>query len=369
MRDELPLEPLMAEVARVRDEAGAVRSSSPVLERAVAALEQTVEELHVAAEELQVKNEELLLAMGDLDDERRRYRDLFDLAPDGYLVTDEQGVVVEANRAAADLVGRPAESLIGVRVLDLVVPAGRADAARRMRPVGRGQDGEAIIDLATTTGRRLVQVHYRRAGGETDERDARTHWTLTDLERPIFDAELATRDDPALIRRWLGIYGELVAVAESLRNGMLDHAESVSRGARSVILDAQVRPLEVHLARVTRRREHWSRRHAAVVGLELNPETGQARYGDRVVQMTPREQQLLAFLVDRPGSFFPSRVLLTRAWHASYLSEEQVRTYVGRLRRKLQELNFPCELVTRRPQGYAVVFAEGDGLPPSPSPV
>jgi DNA-binding response OmpR family regulator len=158
-------------------------------------------------------------------------------------------------------------------------------------------------------------------------------------------------------------------VAEELLDDVVGRADGLSRPARAHLTSTQVRPLEAHVARLRKRREHWSGRHASEVGLELSPETGVARYGDRTVPMTRREQQLLRFLVDRPGTFSSSRVLLSRAWHASYLSEEQVRTYVGRLRRKLTELQLPCELVTQRPQGYALVFAEGDGNVPSPSPV
>ncbi|MBI1910549.1 MAG: PAS domain S-box protein [Deltaproteobacteria bacterium] len=39
----------------------------------------------------------------ELGIERQRYRDLFDFAPDGYLVTDTHGTILEANRAAAIL--------------------------------------------------------------------------------------------------------------------------------------------------------------------------------------------------------------------------------------------------------------------------
>jgi len=35
-----------------------------------------------------------------LEHERERYRDLFELAPDPYIVTDRRGVIREANRAA-----------------------------------------------------------------------------------------------------------------------------------------------------------------------------------------------------------------------------------------------------------------------------
>ena len=72
-----------------------------------------VEELHVAMEELRQQNEELALAQQSVEDERRRYQELFDCAPDGYLVTDVQGVILEANRAAVRLLNVPQPDLTG----------------------------------------------------------------------------------------------------------------------------------------------------------------------------------------------------------------------------------------------------------------
>ncbi len=65
----------------------------------------TLEELRVAEEELKAQNEELASARESLESERQRYRDLFEWAPDGYLVTDVNGAIREANRAAAALLG------------------------------------------------------------------------------------------------------------------------------------------------------------------------------------------------------------------------------------------------------------------------
>jgi len=76
-------------------------------------LAKTNEELEVAEEELRSQNEELLAARQTLEDERQRYQDLFEFAPDGYLVTDPQGIIQEANRAAVALLGVPSGSLFG----------------------------------------------------------------------------------------------------------------------------------------------------------------------------------------------------------------------------------------------------------------
>ncbi|WP_214020415.1 PAS domain S-box protein [Methanoculleus sp.] len=57
-----------------------------------------------------------------LEQERSRYRELFDLAPDGYFVCDPQGTILDVNRAGALLLGRGRESLIGTPGQSLIVP-------------------------------------------------------------------------------------------------------------------------------------------------------------------------------------------------------------------------------------------------------
>lgn len=71
------------------------------------------EELQVAAEELHQQNEELASAQMAVETERQRYQDLFDFAPDAYLVTDVAGIIREANRAAATLLNISQRFLVG----------------------------------------------------------------------------------------------------------------------------------------------------------------------------------------------------------------------------------------------------------------
>lgn len=53
--------------------------------------------------------------------ERDRYADLFELAPDAYLVTDTYGIIMEANAAATRLLRGSAPSLCA-KALDLFIP-------------------------------------------------------------------------------------------------------------------------------------------------------------------------------------------------------------------------------------------------------
>lgn len=79
----------------------------------VAELETAATELRAAEEELREQSMNLLAGHEQLEAERARYRDLFEAAPDGYLVTDRTGKIYEANRAAANMLGLNTEFLTG----------------------------------------------------------------------------------------------------------------------------------------------------------------------------------------------------------------------------------------------------------------
>ncbi|WP_292366216.1 MULTISPECIES: PAS domain-containing sensor histidine kinase [unclassified Methanoculleus] len=57
-----------------------------------------------------------------LEQEHRHYRELFDLAPDGYFVCDPRGTILDVNRAGTLLLGRERESLIGTPSTDSIAP-------------------------------------------------------------------------------------------------------------------------------------------------------------------------------------------------------------------------------------------------------
>jgi PAS domain S-box-containing protein len=69
-------------------------------------------ELQVHQIELEMQNEELLRTQAELDAARERYFDLYDLAPVGYCTISEQGLILEANLAAANLLGMARGTLV-----------------------------------------------------------------------------------------------------------------------------------------------------------------------------------------------------------------------------------------------------------------
>ena len=89
-------------------------------------LQVALEDLHCFQEELQIQNEELEMARASSDIERQRYQDLFNFAPDGYLVTDKSGIIREANRTAGILLSAQQEFLIGKPLFMFVSPQARS---------------------------------------------------------------------------------------------------------------------------------------------------------------------------------------------------------------------------------------------------
>ncbi|HXE58060.1 MAG TPA: ATP-binding protein [Gemmatimonadales bacterium] len=108
-------------------------------------LRETLEELDTIQQQLKRRNQELAAANQAAEAERRRYRDLFESAPDGYLVTDDRGIIVEANRAATTLLRTP--DLAGRPLAGFLAPEASAEFAERLVELRRsGQlDWEARV--------------------------------------------------------------------------------------------------------------------------------------------------------------------------------------------------------------------------------
>ncbi|HXV44521.1 MAG TPA: histidine kinase dimerization/phosphoacceptor domain -containing protein [Anaerolineae bacterium] len=104
---------------------GETPGSTAEVDETLLELSVTLEELQAANEELSQQNQELIETRQAEEMERRRYQNLFDFAPDSYLVTDVEGVIREANRAASILFRIHRQYLPGKPLLLFVAPEER----------------------------------------------------------------------------------------------------------------------------------------------------------------------------------------------------------------------------------------------------
>ncbi|MEA5572004.1 ATP-binding protein [Calothrix sp. UHCC 0171] len=88
-------------------------------------LSSALEELTVILEELNVQYEELVQTRQELELERQRYWELFEFAPDAYIVTDTAGVIQQANQFTAGFFGIRKEFLVGKPLVVFISKAER----------------------------------------------------------------------------------------------------------------------------------------------------------------------------------------------------------------------------------------------------
>jgi PAS domain S-box-containing protein len=148
---------------------------------AIEELDVAWEELHVAEEELRQQGEELDAAQAALLTEQARYRDLFNAAPVAYVVTDGNGCILEANRAAVEGLRTSEGSLVGKPLLVFVPPEQRRafrSLLVRLPQVRRVAVWETLIQPRQAPAwPASVSVAVRDAGGGARE----IRWLLRDV--------------------------------------------------------------------------------------------------------------------------------------------------------------------------------------------
>jgi DNA-binding response OmpR family regulator len=91
-------------------------------------------------------------------------------------------------------------------------------------------------------------------------------------------------------------------------------------------------------------------------GMVLDGNARRLSAGGREVAFTRREWDLLSILVNHPNRFLGAREILRLGWRAGDHEAEQLRTYVRRLRRKLESVEVPFELLSEHGLGYCLAF-------------
>lgn len=126
------IEAVYQRALHLREQATTNPVDPSLLDLALKDLYLVLEELQAVDAELHQQNQRLSNTQYEVDLERQRYRILFELAPDGYIVTDEKGQIYHANRAAATLCAQPQAGLMGKPLMVLIEPEDWPEFRRRL---------------------------------------------------------------------------------------------------------------------------------------------------------------------------------------------------------------------------------------------
>ncbi|MEH2326233.1 MAG: PAS domain S-box protein [Nostoc sp.] len=142
-------------------------------------LQLALEELQVVEEELREQNEELAVAHELVELERQRYQDLFEFAPDGYLVTDTAGIIQEANRATAILLAVRQKYLVNKPLSIFIAHQDRQTFNTRLNNSQQEQEWEIYLK---PRGGKAFAASIRAAGMyDFEGKQVGWRWLLCDI--------------------------------------------------------------------------------------------------------------------------------------------------------------------------------------------
>ena len=162
--------------------------------------------------------------------------------------------------------------------------------------------------------------------------------------------------DGVEVCRALRSEGDVPILMLTARDGLDDRVEGLDSGAD----DYLVKPFEraellARLRALLRRRPPRGSAFLVAGDLRLNPDTREALRGDRELELTGREFELLEHLLRNQRLVVSREKLLDEVWdYGPYAETNTVDVFVSNLRRKLEAGGEPRLLHTVRGSGYVL---------------
>ncbi len=226
-----------------------------------------------------------------------------------------------------------------------------SDADNLMGRVLVVEDDEDIADVLRRSLRQ--EGHEVRTAGDGEEALAMAAEFVPDLV--ILDLGLPKLDGVEVCRK-LRAAGDVPILILTARTDTGDRVEGLDAGAD----DYLVKPFEraellARLRALLRRRPPRGTASLTVGDLVLNPGTREVTRGERVVDLTNREFELLEFLMRNERLVISRERLLEEVWGYDPTSmTNTIDVFISNLRRKLEEGGEERILHTKRGAGYVV---------------
>ncbi len=210
----------------------------------------------------------------------------------------------------------------------------------------------------TSALRRTLSYEGYQVSSATNGESALAQIRLKPPDLVILDLMLPGIDGLEVCRRLRGAGEQLAILMLTARDAVRDRVTGLEIGAD----DYLVKPFatEELLARIKallRRRNppDVAREILQYADLELDTTTRQARRGERVIELSTTEYELLAMFLRNPRIVLTRTLLMDRIWGVDFTGGPNVlEVYIGHLRTKLEQQGEKRLIQTVRGAGYVL---------------
>ena len=209
-------------------------------------------------------------------------------------------------------------------------------------------------DIADVLRRSLGMEGYEvRLAGDGEEALAES--AVFEPDAVVLDLGLPKLDGVEVCRRLRG-EGDVPILMLTARDGVDDRVEGLDSGAD----DYLVKPFErvellARLRALLRRRPPRGSGFLVAGDLRLNPDTREVLRGEREIELTGREFELLEHLMRNERLVVSRQTLLDEVWdYHPYAETNTIDVFVSNLRRKLEADGEERVLHTVRGSGYVL---------------
>ncbi len=175
-----------------------------------------------------------------------------------------------------------------------------------------------------------------------------------DPEVVVLDIMLPGMDGVGVLKELRRRESRVPIIMLTARDTPLDKVHSLDLGADDYLTKPfDVEELAARIRALLRRAE--GDEVLRVADLEVNTATREVRRGERKMDLTAREYELLEFMARNPRRVLSRDLLLSRVWgQESGVGTNVVDVYVGYLRKKVDAPGEPRLIRTIRGTGYAL---------------
>jgi two-component system KDP operon response regulator KdpE len=208
--------------------------------------------------------------------------------------------------------------------------------------------------------RRVMRVTLTGQGYEVD--DARTgDVALEKLREERFDLVLLDMNMPGMggleTCRTIRGLSEIAIIMLTVRDTEADKVEALDAGADDYVTKPYNAPELLARIRANLRRTPWTHGPAGrltIGSVEVDFDTRQVTARGRRVRLTPKEFELLRYLVAHANKVLSHRELLQAVWGPDYGDQvDYLRVFVNQLRKKIEaNPSTPTHLLTEPWVGY-----------------